>query len=191
MADIENLVNRLSALEPSGVDILVNNAGATWSSVIDDYPYEGFMKVMNLNLTNIFFLSQKMLPLLLKRASFETPARIINIGSIAGHRVSVQPTYAYNASKAGLHHLTRVMSTHLGVRNITVNAVAPGPFMSKMMAETLAKNKDSIIGNNPMRRIGNPDDMAGVCIYLASKAGAYTNGAVIVVDGGTSIAPKF
>ncbi|OMJ11384.1 Rhamnolipids biosynthesis 3-oxoacyl-[acyl-carrier-protein] reductase [Smittium culicis] len=190
MSDIEDLVSRLTELEPAGVDVLVNNAGANWASPIDSYPVNGFNKVMNLNLTNIFFLSQKMLPLLLKKASHDDPSRIINIGSVDGISVSKFETYAYGASKAGLHHLTRGMSTHLGFRNITANAVAPGPFMSKMMAETLAKNKDSIVSGNPMRRIGNPDDMAGVCIYLSSKAGAYTNGAVIVVDGGSSIAPK-
>ncbi|PVU96733.1 hypothetical protein BB561_000994 [Smittium simulii] len=190
MSDIKALVGKLNFLEPDGINVLINNAGANWAQPIDKYTESGFNKVMSLNLTNIFFLSQKLIPLLEKKATKQDPARIINIGSVDGNTVSQHPTFAYGASKAGLHHLTRGMSIPLGQRNITVNAVAPGPFQSKMMKETLDKHGQEIVKKVPMGRIGEPDDMAGVCIYLSSKAGNYVNGSVIVVDGGSSISPK-
>ena len=114
----------------------------------------------------------------------DDPARVINIGSIDGLRVPPFPTYAYSASKAGLHHLTRVLARELGPRHVTVNAVAPGPFESKMMATTLETFGDAIADAAPLKRIGRPDDMAGVAIYLASRAGAYVTGAIIPVNGG-------
>ena len=105
-------------------------------------------------------------------------------GSIDGLRVPELPTYSYSASKAGVHQLTRVLARELGPRHITVNAVAPGPFESKMMAATLAEFGDEIAASSPLGRIGRPDDMAGVAIFLSSRAGAYVTGAVIPVDGG-------
>jgi NAD(P)-dependent dehydrogenase (short-subunit alcohol dehydrogenase family) len=131
-----------------------------------------------------FFLTRALLPLLEAAGTPDDPARVINIGSIDGLRVPPLPTYAYSASKAGLHHLTRVLARELGPRRITVNAVAPGPFESKMMAATLQTLGDAIAAAAPLKRIGRPDDMAGVAIYLASRAGAYVTGAVIPVDGG-------
>ena len=109
---------------------------------------------------------------------------MINVGSIDGLRVPQLPTYSYSASKAALHHLTRVLARELGPRRITVNAVAPGPFESKMMAATLAAHGEQIAASTPLGRIGRPDDMAGVVVYLTSRAGAYVTGAVIPVDGG-------
>jgi NAD(P)-dependent dehydrogenase (short-subunit alcohol dehydrogenase family) len=114
---------------------------------------------------------------------------VINIGSIDGIRVPLLETYAYSASKAAVHHLTRVLAQQLARRGITVNAVAPGPFESKMMAATLERFRDAIVSNCPLGRIGEPEDMAGVAIYLASRAGAYVTGAVIPVDGGLSTKP--
>jgi NAD(P)-dependent dehydrogenase (short-subunit alcohol dehydrogenase family) len=111
---------------------------------------------------------------------------VINIGSIDGLRVPALETYAYSASKAAVHHLTRALAMRLAQHNVTVNAVAPGPFESKMMAATLETFREQIIGTCPLGRIGEPDDMAGVAIYLASRAGAYVTGAVIPVDGGIS-----
>ena len=166
------------------VNVLVNNAGATWGAPLADYPAASWDKVVNLNLKAPFFLTRAFLPLLEAAGTDEDPARIINIGSIDGLRVPPFPTYAYSASKAGLHHLTRVLARELGPRRITVNAVAPGPFESKMMAATLKTFGDAIAGAAPLKRIGRPDDMAGVAIYLASRAGAYVTGAVIPVDGG-------
>jgi len=166
------------------VNILVNNAGATWGAPLEDYPAAAWDKVVDLNLKAPFFLTRAFLPLLEAAGTDEDPARIINIGSIDGLRVPPFPTYAYSASKAGLHHMTRVLARELGPRRITVNAVAPGPFESKMMAATLRAMGDAIADAAPLRRIGQPDDMAGVAIYLASRAGAYVTGAVIPVDGG-------
>jgi NAD(P)-dependent dehydrogenase (short-subunit alcohol dehydrogenase family) len=109
---------------------------------------------------------------------------VINIGSIDGLRAPELPTYSYSASKAGVHQLTRVLARELGPRHITVNAVAPGPFESKMMAATLAEFGEAIAASSPLGRIGRPDDMAGVAIFLSSRAGAYVTGAIIPVDGG-------
>jgi NAD(P)-dependent dehydrogenase (short-subunit alcohol dehydrogenase family) len=111
---------------------------------------------------------------------------VINIGSIDGLSVPLLETYAYSSTKAGLHHLTRVLARKLASEDITVNAVAPGPFESKMMAETLRSFGDQIRSSCPRGRIGEPEDMAGVALYLASRAGAYVTGAVIPVDGGIS-----
>ena len=114
----------------------------------------------------------------------DDPARVVNVGSIDGLHAPSLPTYSYSASKAGVHHLTRVLAKELGPKRITVNAVAPGPFESKMMAATLAARGDEIAASSPLGRIGRPDDMAGVVVYLTSRAGAYVTGAVIPVDGG-------
>ena len=168
----------------SRVHVLVNNAGATWGAPLAEFPAEAWDKVLDLNLKSPFFLIRAFQPLLEVAGGPDDPARVINIGSIDGLRVSSLPTYAYSASKAGLHHLTRVLAKELGPRQITVNAVAPGPFESKMMAATLAAHGDAIAAAAPLGRIGRPDDMAGVAVYLASRAGAYVTGAVIPVDGG-------
>jgi NAD(P)-dependent dehydrogenase (short-subunit alcohol dehydrogenase family) len=164
--------------------VLVNNAGATWGAPIEEFPAAAWDKVVDLNLKAPFYLTRAFLPLLEAAGTHDDPARVINIGSIDGLRVPPMPTYAYSASKAGLHHMTRVLARELGPRHITVNAVAPGPFESKMMAATLEAFGDAIADAAPLRRIGRPDDMAGVAIYLASRAGAYVTGAVIPVDGG-------
>ncbi|OMH79634.1 Rhamnolipids biosynthesis 3-oxoacyl-[acyl-carrier-protein] reductase [Zancudomyces culisetae] len=176
--------------EPEGIDVVINNAGANWAAPFSQYPESGFEKVLNLNLTHIFYLSQGLTPLLEKKATKDDPSRIINIGSIDGIRVSRHETYAYGASKAGLHHMTRGMANFLAPRNILVNAVAPGAFESKMMADTLKKFGSELVKGIPTGRIGIPSDMAAVCIYLSSKASNYVCGAVIVVDGGASFAPK-
>src|SRR5512132_2421020 len=166
------------------LQVLVNNAGATWGAPLEDYPAAAWDKVLDLNLKAPFFLTRAMLPLLEAGAAPGDPARVINVGSIDGLRIPPMPTYAYSASKAGLHHLTRVLARELGPRGITVNAIAPGPFESKMMAETLRRFGDQIAAAAPLGRIGRPEDMAGAALYLASRAGAYVTGAVLPVDGG-------
>jgi len=170
----------------SQIDLLVNNAGANWGTPYEEYPESGWDKVVDLNLKAAFFLTRDLTPLLRKGASDEDPSRVINIGSIDAIQVPALETYAYSASKAGLHHLTRVLARRLAPEQITVNAIAPGPFQSKMMAATLDQFRDGIVASCPMGRIGEPEDMAGVAIYLASRAGAYLTGAVIPVDGGMS-----
>jgi NAD(P)-dependent dehydrogenase (short-subunit alcohol dehydrogenase family) len=123
-------------------------------------------------------------------ATADDPARVVNVGSVAGLRaeeLTGTGTFAYSASKAALHHLTRALAAELGPRNITVNAIAPGFFESRMTAEVLKRHREAIVAACPLGRIGRPEEMAGVAIYLTSRAGAYTNGAVIPIDGGTSI----
>jgi NAD(P)-dependent dehydrogenase (short-subunit alcohol dehydrogenase family) len=164
--------------------VLVNNAGATWGAPLEEFPAAAWDKVTDLNLKAPFYLTRAFLPLLEAAGTHDDPARVINVGSIDGLRVPGLPTYAYSASKAGLHHLTRVLARELGPRHVTVNAIAPGPFESKMMAATLDAFGEAIAEAAPLRRIGRPDDMAGVAIYLSSRAGAYVTGAVIPVDGG-------
>jgi len=170
------------------LNILVNNAGAAWGASIEEYPESGWDRVMDTNVKGVFFLTQALLPLLERGGSLADPARVINIGSIDGLSVPFQiDNYAYGPSKAAVHHLTRMMAVKLGERGITVNAVAPGPFESQMTKWLLETYKDSVEANCPLKRIGSPEDMAGVAIYLASRAGAYVNGVVIPVDGGICI----
>jgi NAD(P)-dependent dehydrogenase (short-subunit alcohol dehydrogenase family) len=164
--------------------VLVNNAGATWGAPLAEFPASAWDRALDLNLKAPFYLTRAFLPLLEAAATTDDPARVINVGSIDGLRVPELPTYSYSASKAGVHQLTRVLARELGPRHITVNAVAPGPFESKMMAATLAEFGDEIAASSPLGRIGRPDDMAGVAIFLSSRAGAYVTGAVIPVDGG-------
>jgi NAD(P)-dependent dehydrogenase (short-subunit alcohol dehydrogenase family) len=139
---------------------------------------------MTINLKSPFFLTQALLPLLEKAASHEEPARVINIGSISGLHIGKLPTFSYNSSKAGIHHLTRMLATFLANKHINVNAIAPGPFESKMMAHTLKTMGDQIIEGVPRKRIGQPSDMAGTAIFLASKASSFVTGVVLPVDGG-------
>lgn len=166
------------------LNILVNNAGATWGMPLDEFDEHAWDKVMDTNVKGLFFLTQRLLPQLRAAGTADDPARVINIGSIDGLHVNPMDTYSYAASKAGVHHLTRTMARKLGPDHITVNAVAPGPFESKMMAATLQAFGDSIAKSSPLGRIGRPDDMAGVTVFLASRAGSYLTGAVIPVDGG-------
>jgi NAD(P)-dependent dehydrogenase (short-subunit alcohol dehydrogenase family) len=181
-----HLVAELAKRE-TALHVLVNNAGTNWGAPVDTYPEDGFRKVTALNTEAVFFLSQALLPLLTAAGSAADPARIINIGSIDGIRVPTVDNFAYSASKAAVHHLTRVLAVRLGERHITVNAVAPGPFESRMTEWLLDKMRDTIVERCPLGRIGAPEDMAGIAIFLASRAAAYVTGTVIPVDGGISI----
>jgi NAD(P)-dependent dehydrogenase (short-subunit alcohol dehydrogenase family) len=129
-------------------------------------------------------VTQALLPQLEAAGTADDPARVLNIGSFDGIQVPMMETYSYSSSKAAVHQLTRHLARNLGRRHITVNAIAPGPFESKMMAETLKNFGDQIARSSVLNRIGRPDDMAGTAIYLSSRAGAYVTGAVIPVDGG-------
>lgn len=182
----KSLVSALSEREES-LDILVNNAGAVWAAPLKDFPDNGYDKTMDINVRAVFLLTRDLLPLLEKNASTLHPARIINIGSIDGLRVPEVDNFPYAASKAAVHHLTRVLAVKLGRKGITVNAIAPGPFESKMTEWMLDNFKAQIEAQCPLKRIGSPEDMAGMAIYLASPAGAYVNGAIIPLDGGIYI----
>ncbi len=166
------------------LDILVNNAGATWGAPLESFPESAWDKIMTINLKSPFFLTQALVPLLEKAASHEDPARVINIGSIDGLHVNKLPTFSYGPSKAGIHHLTRMLAANLATRHINVNAIAPGPFESKMMAHTLQTMGNQIIEAVPRKRIGEPSDMAGAAIFLSSRASSYITGVVLPVDGG-------
>jgi len=181
-AECRRLAAELAEREPA-LHVLVNNAGTNWGAPLAEYPDAAWDKVLALNLKAVFHLTRACLPQLEAAARDGDPARVVNVGSIDGIQVPLMETYAYSASKAAVHQLTRVLARRLAPR-ITVNAIAPGPFESKMMAETLRRFGDGIRDSCPLKRIGTPEDMAGVAIYLASRAGAYVTGAVIPVDGG-------
>ena len=185
MDGVEQLAGVVSENEPK-LDILVNNAGAAWGASFDAFPESGYDKVMDLNVKAIFFLTQKLLPLLRKAGSPEDPARVINIGSIDGLRVPWFENFSYSASKAAVHMLTRHLA-HAFVRdNINVNAIAPGLFPSKMTKFVMETAEEQMLANIPMARAGRQDDIAGTAIFLSSRAGSYLTGAVIPVDGGVS-----
>jgi NAD(P)-dependent dehydrogenase (short-subunit alcohol dehydrogenase family) len=178
----------------SRLHILVNNAGAAWGETYEAYPESAFDKLMSINVTAVFALTRDLTPLLEAAAApQDDPARVVNIGSMDGLHVPTVTgvgTYAYTASKAAVHHLTRHLAVELGPRQITVNAVAPGFFPSKMTDQVFRHRLKEIEHNSLLGRAGKDEEMAGIAIYLCSRAGAYTHGAVIPVDGGTSINPR-
>jgi len=168
------------------LDILVNNAGAGWGAPLEEFPASGWEKVAHTNVQGVFHLTVALLPELRTSASAEDPARVINIGSIDGIRTPSLDNYSYSASKAAVHMLTRHLAKRLAGENITVNAIAPGPFESKMTAfmfET-PESREMVEGMVPLRRIGRPDDAAGLTLFLSSRAGSYLTGTVIPLDGG-------
>ena len=185
----DQLVARISEVDGK-LDILINNAGTAWGDSYEDYATEAFDKVLELNVTTVFAMTRDLTPLLEKAGSRTDPARVINIGSMDGlhiPRVHGIGTYAYTSSKAAVHHLTRHLAVELGPRHITVNAIAPGFFHSKMTAGVFEKSGDKLASNSLLGRVGEPEDIAGLAIYLSSRAGAYVNAAVIPVDGGTIV----
>jgi NAD(P)-dependent dehydrogenase (short-subunit alcohol dehydrogenase family) len=163
---------------------LINNAGATWGAPVDDYPEAGWEKVLAVNLIGLSDLTRRLLPALRLAATAEDPARVINIGSVDGLKVSEWENYAYAASKAGVHMLTRQLSRRLAAEHITVNAIAPGPFPTKMISFALEAGEDAVADMTPLGRIGRPEDIAGTVLFLSSRAGRYLTGTVIPVDGG-------
>ena len=167
------------------IDILVNNAGATWGSTLEDFPEDGWDKIMNVNLKGPFFLTQKLLPSLKKAASKEQPAKVINVASVEGMRAGEMETYSYGASKSALIHLTEHLALQLASRNITVNAIAPGPFATKMMAGTIEMaGEEAISGMVPLKRLGQPEDLYAMALYLGSNASNYVTGQTIALGGG-------
>jgi NAD(P)-dependent dehydrogenase (short-subunit alcohol dehydrogenase family) len=181
-AECRRLADEMATRE-SSLDILVNNAGATWGTPLADFDEAAFERVLALNVKGVFHLTKFLVPLLQAAGTVDAPARVINIGSIDGIGVPALETYSYSASKAAVHQLTRHLAKRLAPE-VTVNAIAPGPFESKMMAATLEAFGDQIAASAPLKRIGRPDDMAGAAIFLSSRAGAYLTGAIIPVDGG-------
>jgi NAD(P)-dependent dehydrogenase (short-subunit alcohol dehydrogenase family) len=168
------------------LDILVNNAGVVWGAPLEEFPSSGWDKVAHTNVEGVFHLTVALLDALRAAASAEAPARVINVGSIDGIRTPELENYSYSASKAAVHMLTRHLAKRLAAEHITVNAIAPGPFESKMMAFALGdpQIRSAIERGVPLGRIGCPDDVAGLTLFLASRAGAYMTGTVIPLDGG-------
>ena len=183
MDGIDEFVSFIKSKEDH-IDFLINNAGASWGEPYAEYAEKGWDKVMDLNVKTIFYLTQKLTPILTVNASIDDPSRVINIGSIDGLNVPALESYAYGTSKAAVHHLTRVQAKKLVGENILVNAIAPGPFESMMLGAAVNHDYSFIESRNPRKRIGSPEDIAGLAIFLCSRAGAYTVGAVIPSDGG-------
>ncbi len=169
--------------------ILVNNAGISWGEPLNSFPHAAWAKVMGVNVAGLFTLTRDLLPLLDRAASDADPARVINLGSVMGTQPFADGAYSYSASKAAVHHLTKILANELAARRITVNALAPGPFQSRMTAFAIgSQEKAERVGQGvPLGRIGLPSDIAGATLYLCSKAGAYVTGAVLPIDGGMSV----
>ncbi len=193
MEGIDALAAQIADRE-SQLDVLVNNAGASWGAPIDEFPEVGWDKVMDTNVKSVFFLTQRLLPLLEAGATADDPARVINIGSIDGIRPPTFDTVSYGPSKAAVHTLTGQLAGKLVRRNILVNAIAPGPFPTWMLStgvgtggDVEGTDWDALGATMPRGRIGTAEDIAGLAIFLASRAGAFTVGAVITCDGGVVV----
>ncbi len=185
LAGIEGLVQAFQSKEDK-LDVLINNAGATWGEPIDTYAEDGWDKVVDLNLKSVFFLTKALLPRLRAANVDGGYSRVINVASVNGLRPPALETFAYSASKAGCIMLTRHLAKRLSQDKILVNAIAPGPFSTRMMAATLSEHGDAISASNPLGRVGEPDDIAGVAVFLGARASAYLTGATIPCDGGSA-----
>lgn len=182
--DIERLAAAIEEREER-LSILVNNAGTAWGAPFDSHPAEQVDRVLHVNVTAPFHLTQRLLPLLRAAATADDPARVINIGSIDGLAIPMTQNYGYSASKAAIHMLTRHMAFALAGEHINVNAIAPGLFPSRMTRWAFESELvGSVLESIPMKRAGTPEDVGGTAIYLASRAGAYLTGVIIPVSGG-------
>ena len=169
--------------------ILVNNAGRSWGTPYGEFPHDAWGKVFDLNVAGMFHLTQLLTDKLSSSATQGDPARVVNVGSVMGTQPVAEGAYSYSASKAAVHHMTRILAREQAHRNITFNALAPGPFPSKMTKAFVGTDDGAakIAAKNPFGRLGTPDDIAGSTLFLCSRAGAYTSGAIIPVDGGLNV----
>lgn len=186
---IDALVVEVGRRTGGKLHILMNNSGRSWGAPLGCYPYEAWDKVQRLNVTSVFHLTQGLLPLLEASGSVEDPARVINLGSVMGEVPMGENVYAYAASKAAVHHMTRVLAKELAPRHVTVNALAPGPFPSKMTAFAIADPdmRAKVAATVPAGRVGKPEDIAGCILFLCGRGGGYVTGAVLPVSGGVNV----
>lgn len=182
-ADVQEVVNA-TYREFGSIDILVNNSGATWGAPAIEMPLEAWQKVMNVNVTGTFIMSQAVGRIMIEQGY----GKIINIASVAGlggTDPKVLDTVGYNASKGAVITLTKDLAVKWGQHNINVNAIAPGFFPTNMTKGVLEKGKNPILESTPLKRLGSEDDLKGAAIYLASKASDYVTGNILIVDGGS------
>ena len=169
--------------------ILMNNAGISWGAPLGEFPHHAWQRVMNVNVAGLFHLTQSLLPMLKASAAEGDPARVVNVASVMGEREIGHGAYSYAASKAAVIHISRILATELAGSGVTVNALAPGPFVSKMTAfATADEDTRARVGSDvPMGRVGHPEDIAGCLLFLCGRGGAYVTGAVIPVSGGLNV----
>ncbi|MEM1006336.1 MAG: SDR family oxidoreductase [Pseudomonadota bacterium] len=181
VADIAARTDRL--------DILMNNSGVTWGAPMGQFPYDAWDKVMSVNVAGVFELTQRLLPLLMKSGTAQDPARVVNVGSVMGEVPMGDGAYSYSASKAAVLHLTKIMAKEFSSYHVTVNALAPGPFVSRMTAFATADEatRDKVGKSVPLGRVGRDEDIAGCMLFLCGKGGSYVTGAVLPVSGGINV----
>lgn len=177
------------ARDHGALSILINNAGVAWGAPLEEFPYAAWDKVFAVNVTASFTLTQKLLPVLSANATADDPARVINLGSVMGSQPMGDRAYSYSASKAAIHHLTRILAKELAGRNLTVNALAPGLFASRMTAFATAQAERAarIAERLPLRRLGRPQDIAAAILFLCGRGGSYVTGAILAIDGGVGV----
>ncbi|WP_371257361.1 SDR family NAD(P)-dependent oxidoreductase [Phaeobacter sp. 11ANDIMAR09] len=185
---IEALVGEVKS-RTEHLDILMNNAGITWGAEFKDFPHAAWEKVMNVNVTGVFDLTRRLLPMLISRGELGDPARVINVASVMGEIPMGDGAYSYAASKAAVIHMSKILAKELAHNQVTVNSLAPGPFVSKMTAfATGDEEKRNKVGKDvPLGRVGAYEDIAGSVLFLSGKGGAYVTGAVIPISGGINV----